>query len=336
MIHSFSIGTYNIQKPDDGDWITRRPLINKAIKDADLDVVCLQEFSEKKDDKKFFLGEFKRHGYELCTHTEKRARTSVGVIWKKARFELSKRFTKSYEVMDEGTLRKRCFSAVDLKDKTTNKIVRIASVHLFTESMEAGKPYLGVGQLESFKKQLEDEPGNISRIIVAGDFNADFGRRRGDEVLDLIAKPQKNSNYIYRTLSRDNANKKISTKGRNKIDWIFAGIKKDTTKVPDSPKMAYHPVVNIPAASDHALHAVDISYQDKPEVKKEVIPLAPLKRKKLDTVKKGFNSTVPKITIKTSQQNVESPKNIQKRSCFAAFLKMISDFFAALLSRIRC
>src|SRR5262249_55088953 len=124
----FSIGSYNIQKPDQ-TWQIRAPQVIDNIVQANLDVVTLQEVGDSAQDQEFMKTRLDAQGYSISRHTEKPGVTALGVIWKKERFDLVKSFTGTYT---NGADRKRCFSAVDLKDKITNKIVRVASVHLYT------------------------------------------------------------------------------------------------------------------------------------------------------------------------------------------------------------
>lgn len=258
----FSIGTYNIQKPDE-TWPIRAPQVIDNIVHADLDVVALQEVSDLSSHQELLKQKLVSHGYSVSRHTEKPGVTAVGVAWKTDRFEVIKSFTGTYT---NGADRKRCFSAVDLKDKLTNKVIRVASVHLYTAPRD-GTEHLGIPQLRTFRELLERESGDISRLIIAGDFNADFDRREDASVLNHLAQKRDGSDYAYHTVEKDASRNKILTKGRNKLDWIFAGVKSEAAKL--APKVTPHLFTHAyPNASDHFMHALDVHYEDVPFVQR--------------------------------------------------------------------
>lgn len=258
----FSIGTYNIQKPDEA-WQNREPKIIENIVQADLDVVTLQEVCDLPSHQEFLKEKLAAHGYAVSRHTEKPGQTALGVAWKTERFELLKSFTGTYT---NGADRKRCFSAVDLKDKIANKVIRVASIHLYTAPRD-GTEHLGIAQLRTFRELLEREPGAISRLIIAGDFNADFERGEDAAVLNLLAQKRDGSDYAYHTIERDASGKKILTKGRNKLDWVFVGVKSEAAAL--APKVSPH-VFKLahPNASDHFMHAVNVHDEDVPFVQR--------------------------------------------------------------------
>ncbi len=260
----FSVGTYNIQKPD-ASWQTRKEQLFENIRAADLDVVSLQEVSDKPADREEMKQRFQALGYEISTQTEKAGITALGVIWKREKFTLVRAFAGAYT---NGADRKRCFAAVDLEDRATKKIIRVAAVHLYTAPRD-GTPHLGIPQLQTFRRLLENESAHISRLIIAGDFNADPDREGDSDVLRVLSQAQEGSAYAFQTVEKNSQGEKIATKGRNKIDWIFAGTAGATSGL--APKVTPHPItIRYPHASDHLLHAVDVHQEDIPTLVKQL------------------------------------------------------------------
>lgn len=249
-----SVGTYNIQKPDN-TWNIRAPQIIENIKHANVDIFTFQEVTNHD----WLEPQLKSLGYSTSSTTEK----SI-VAWKTNKFEVQERFSGRYT---DGAARTRSFSAADLKDKTTDKVIRVASIHLYTAPRD-GTAHLGIPQLRTFREQLESRTRDVSRIIIAGDYNADFDRGNDAEVLNILNKPKAGSGYAYHTVEKNSSGEKILTKGKSKIDHIFAGVKSPDAK--SAPKLTHLPIsIPHPNASDHLPHAINVHYEDVAKVERE-------------------------------------------------------------------
>lgn len=260
-----TIGTYNLMKPNQTStkhnkaWSQRKDDLLKNIAAAKTDVLCIQELSAR--DESWMKTSASGLGYDFSYASCKEG-SGVGILFKKDKFNLSDKKTGTFQGKDDqGGVRSRAFIQLDLEDKSTKKISRVASMHLYGGTSR-GNP-LGRQQIENFRKQIEENDSNISQIILAGDFNSD-AKDEIDQHLDgpctFLLKPNSSSSYSYNTVPADGKTPLIQTTNRSRrhLDWVFAGIK-NTDSNKKLADMEWIPLTNqIQNASDHTLHAVQI------------------------------------------------------------------------------
>lgn len=262
---SIIVGTYNLMKPNqtankhNKAWNERKEDLLKNIAVSTTDVLCVQELSGQNEN--WMKTSAHKLGYDFFYASCKEG-SGVGVLYKKNKFNLINKKTGTYEGEDDqGGVRTRAFVQLDLEDKTTKKISRVASMHLYGGTSR-GNP-LARQQIENFRQQIEENDKDISQIILAGDFNSD-AKDEIDQHLNgpctYLLKPHSNSSYTYNTVPAGGASPLIRTTNRSNrhLDWVFTGIKntKSDKKIAD---MEWVPLNNqIKNASDHLLHAVKI------------------------------------------------------------------------------
>lgn len=267
------IGTYNVLKPGPATrhnpaWETRKHDVVKNIAAANLDVVCIQELAVSEapwlKEKAQSLG-YSFH-YEENPNEGKTQNLAVGILYKAAKYDLVGKDKHLYE--------RRCTLQLDLKDKVSQLVSRVASVHIYGGASHGNT--LGTKQIESFRPQIESGDGTVHRIIIAGDFNSDMdeealpGRDEGTKVCSKLLTKQVSSAYQYATALRDSEGRKIPTttkpSGRH-LDWVFVGTK-DPEAFIRNHNIQVAPVGNqVLSASDHKLHAIvikDGSSQNNP------------------------------------------------------------------------
>jgi endonuclease/exonuclease/phosphatase family metal-dependent hydrolase len=208
-VHDLTVGSYNILFPqtcyphthkfatDIGYHINkttgdieensayRIDIISKNILNADLDVNCLQEVSEKSFDKleedlgdKYICAWAPHKGNMAGTgstpYVYKSNDHGVAILFKKDRFDLLHAEGSRF-VLD--TIRKRHL-AVDLKDKHSGLITRFISCHLADprEWQKQDKAQHVNAVLKTAKAKLNNQNYKLDSVVVAGDMNQDqFG-----------------------------------------------------------------------------------------------------------------------------------------------------------------
>lgn len=329
---NINIGTLNILDPDfaithkqneglengRSNWGSRKDKIVKLLKDASLDVVCLQEVSAQSfHDLKIDL---EKLGYS-CVHTPHSGRKDgLAILYKQKKFQQVHYVSFAKAGLDS------CF--VDLKDQATNKIIRVANCHL----LGGGKPE-GTAQIENLVNQVEKSPQyNIDARIIVGDFNED--QTKLNLVQTKFSALQK-ANYIFDgDLSPTEAGK------NRKIDWLWI-------KVPNAqiaPIQIPQPIV-----SDHKLCASRVTFMPAPS---SPLPAATpqVSAPQFSVPYSGFNHHQPpgsfrgmvmdnfevtgwddtlRISFKQTLDNILSSADIQKRNNPSVdFLNQVRQTFA--------
>lgn len=253
----FSIGTYNIMKPNlqknkyNAAWNERKNQVLGNIRNGNLDVLCIQEVA--KPELEWLSKEVFKFGYSL-QHASCKDGSGVAVLYKQDKFNLISH-SKGIFSGDNGN-RTRAYVQLDLQDKSTQNISRVASMHLYGGTKTGNS--LAREQIESFKKQIEQNSQDVSQIILAGDFNSDHN----DELAQNLNGPCR---FLLETkeefpFSYHTTEEKIRTTNRSNrhLDWIFVGIKKDH-KVLMKPDLEIVQLTHqIQHASDHTMHAIQL------------------------------------------------------------------------------
>lgn len=199
----FTIGTLNILHPHfakkhntkeglgqngKSNWHTRKDKVAALISQSNLDVICLQEISQQSNQD---LQEKVTKEYEIA-HVSRSRGDGLAIYFKKARFE-----KMNFVALADGL----CF--IDLKDRTTGKVVRVANCHLH-----------GGNQQHRGKKQIETLLAQVNEPIsvITGDFNADESK--------LTQADSKFSALLKAGFQHDGNLDKTCTTGRH-IDWIW-------------------------------------------------------------------------------------------------------------------
>lgn len=262
---SFTVGTYNVAKPGQRgleSWSIRRDLISNLLAQHHLDIVCLQELSGLPADQSHWIEATNKLGYKSL-YESKKSSSGLGLLFKQEKFNLIGERRGEFSAIEDGRTCTRSFVMVDLKDKTSEKVIRVVSLHLYGGSRHGNT--LGEKQLRSFREQIESNDANVSEIILAGDFNSDLDEElAGSHSICRYLLEPSSSLYRYRTVTHDSNNNKIATSSRHKrhLDWIFVG--KKVANIGNSSlvsKLNYLPIVSESRASDHSLHAIQVCDQ---------------------------------------------------------------------------
>ncbi len=233
----FTIGTLNILHPafaekhhtqeglgqnGKSNWHTRKDKIATLITRSNLDVICLQEISQQSN---LDLQEKLKNEYEIA-HIPRSRGDGLAIYFKKVRFE-----KMNFVALSDGL----CF--IDLKDRTTGKVVRVANCHL----QGGNQQHKGKKQIETLLAQV-----NAPISVIAGDFNADESQlHQADSKFSALLKEgfQHDGN-----LDETEVPKPTCTKGRH-IDWIWCRF--------ETPGLApqHHVIAQNEVVSDHLLSA---------------------------------------------------------------------------------
>ncbi|MBN9378432.1 MAG: hypothetical protein BGO14_08040 [Chlamydiales bacterium 38-26] len=215
MTCEVTIGTFNILDPvfaerhkqpqglnsqGRSNWDSRGPRLITCIKNSNLDVICLQEVSEVS--KKYFE-KFTQDTYVILWSKHQSRHDGVAILYKKDKFKhiAFKKFPS------EGL----CASYVDLQEKASKSVIRVASCHLLGGPAK-GPVHSGKIQVDKYVSEVEKQESSQSYTleakIFAGDFNEanlqseKFQALKGYYATDgssMITEPDKN----------------------RKIDWIW-------------------------------------------------------------------------------------------------------------------
>lgn len=261
-----TIGTYNIAKPGQAgleDWSVRKNYVLNNLKQAQLDVVCLQEVSGKQEDQAFLIEETKKLGYAYLFEAKKAA-TGLGIMYKREKFDLVSEKRGEFSSIEEGRLCTRSFLLTDLKDKTTGKVKRVACMHLYGGARHGNT--LGERQLKAFREQIEAL--GDAEIVLAGDMNSDLDEElAGSHSICRSLLEPSSSLFRYRSVTEDAAKNKIVTNRsshKRHIDWVFVGKKVAGTAQSLVSKIKHYPINQDTRASDHFLHAIEIQEEQEP------------------------------------------------------------------------
>lgn len=260
-----SIGTYNILFPQVLDPKTNKPgkyatkigysvrngevyensafrigVIAKNILKSKLDVLCLQEVTEKTaQELTHALAKDYQVVYEQHNKNNKRPNShGVAVLYKKHKFtNLNKSHgtcTYPTNFNNKPGTQTRSHLIMDLQDKTTQKVFRVASIHTtdpreLRQDQKTLHTYKVLKDVESLKA-----PYKVDRIIIAGDMNqdqfGDIGKAKPANPSARHAsafKPFFKKNYFVDAnlegtefSKNDFDNSPVFCK-RRRIDWIF-------------------------------------------------------------------------------------------------------------------
>jgi endonuclease/exonuclease/phosphatase family metal-dependent hydrolase len=240
--NSFTVGTYNILLPqtlpksvystpvgyntdERGDLYEnskfRTNIIINNLNNANLDIICLQEVtadmgnaiatSPKLQAKYSFT-------WEMHPQLQPPYQHGVAIGFRKDRFE------RSSNVEDIISLNKRVHLIMNLKDKTTQKIVRIASCHLL--DMRDRLNYNGEHTQHVVNTTISGSPADYT--IIAGDMNADASGLNDELGISLAFKPLIDKEFkadenreSSEFTKAEYGNGPIISKDR-RIDWIWA------------------------------------------------------------------------------------------------------------------
>lgn len=156
----------------------RKKIIVKNIKDANLDVVCIQELTEVVfNELKQTLGA--TYQMSWVPHAMDHG---VGILYKKAQFDLLATNTAhiccQISVPNKDTneikqiQKKRAVMGMDLRNKTTQKVIRVVSCHA-VDPRDFDDKTAFTAKLVSFAGQKPTNGYALDGTIVAGDFNQD-------------------------------------------------------------------------------------------------------------------------------------------------------------------
>lgn len=223
----------------------RLEIIKKNIKNANLDVTCLQEVTEKVSN---ILKEFFADDYHLIWARHPHSFHGVAVLYKKHKF--TKLDSHSIDIAipshDKSSgkntfIKERTHLIVDLQDGTSKKIFRVVSCHLLDPRDQIDKSIhvkKVVGSVENVSEKY-----HIDRIIIAGDMNQDqLGSRRNNRSQGINAESSAESNLLnipaFEPLRRQeyhiDGNMEPSSffkikygngpvlRGQRRIDWIWS------------------------------------------------------------------------------------------------------------------
>lgn len=152
----------------------RTPILSKNLKNADLDIVCFQEITDQMgNDLKKNLTDYE---FKWIKHNNFHG---VGICYKKERFTSLFEKVLKVDIPIENSsnpgqyqLNSRVHLLLDLQDKTTHKVFRVMSNHMFDPRSMKNKDE----QTEKVIQFAESNCKTIDRIIIAGDMNQDqFG-----------------------------------------------------------------------------------------------------------------------------------------------------------------
>lgn len=291
-VKQLTIGTYNILKPESdyfikkfsktyhpsiyigvdvtgkSNWDTRKNIIMQNIFSSNLDLICVQEVVRK------FVPEFshslknKGYAFQWIAHSDHPSPWThgVGIAYKVSKFEEVianfGTFVHDFFKTKKGSLKPRRHQIVELKDKHSKEITRIASVHLH----DCRDVYPSSKRPLQIKQVIDDlEKRFAHRYIIAGDFNQDQygdmikGKKNFKSRPSNIEKVLRShfyatdENYGSTTFRRDKNNLEKIVENKRKIDWIFVKSQSDKLQSINVSSFDFNP-----QASDHKLVATSV------------------------------------------------------------------------------
>ncbi|MBA2367592.1 MAG: endonuclease/exonuclease/phosphatase family protein [Candidatus Protochlamydia sp.] len=249
-MHVFNIGTFNVLDPDfaekhkqqeglnsvgKSNWLARKDLVIQEINNANLDIICLQEVSQKTF---IDLKILEKSGYS-CKHVQHSSRSDgLAIYFKKNKFK-EKKFVviSSKEGMNS--------FYIDLESTHTKKMLRIANTHLLGgKKQEEGKSQID----ELVKEMASPSQCRFNAKIIMGDFNSDEKQ--------LVVQRSK---FDTLKANKYNFDQDLSPteigKGRH-IDWIWVQSSKAELESIQNNNLGS-------VASDHRILATKIKFKIK-------------------------------------------------------------------------
>lgn len=273
--YSTSIGyTLNIKGDIQENSADRQPIIIKNICQANCDITCLQEVT-----KEFFYDlneELSSIGYagEYRSHNKSLENThGVAIFYKQHRFERISSGTSGFFSIEkvnaagqvifsnnQPVMKPRAHLVLDLIDQRTQKIIRVASCHLFAPKELKGEKSKHVCAVLDSVHAIAKHQYEPDVYVIAGDFNQDQWGDNGRHY--FIGEPSLGAASAFKPLfddnfkvdndltsslyCRENENDYSSTivQKDRKIDHIFVKWKDNRSKLPPE-------VVPFPGKFDH-------------------------------------------------------------------------------------
>lgn len=215
MTCEVTIGTFNILDPvfaerhkqsqglnhlGRSNWDTRAPRLITCIQNSNLDVICLQEVSNVS---KEYFEKFTQGTYVLLWSKHQSRHDGVAILYKKDKFK----HIAFKQIPSEGL----CASYVDLKEKASQSVIRVASCHLLGGPAK-GPVHSGKIQVDKYVSVVEKQESSLAYTleakIIAGDFNE--------------ANPQSEKFQALQGYYTTDGSSMITEPDKNrKIDWIW-------------------------------------------------------------------------------------------------------------------
>jgi endonuclease/exonuclease/phosphatase family metal-dependent hydrolase len=292
----FSVASYNICNPQYANyfptqkeknhfgpqnWDKRYGDLVKNILTLNADIITLQECGDIKARLIATLPE-----YEVCyqPHVGRKG-DGVAILYKKTRFA---RISEKRMDVTESNINKTHLR-VDLKDNLTNRVVRIATSHLFGDP---SRSTIARDHLATYKSFVCENSENTNEILVAGDFNFPI------ESLDFLTK-RNHANYPLKYLSDGNREASEPSKNR-RIDFIF---KNSNTENPLLSRKVFG-LRLLTDASDHLPVMTEFVEADK--IKEEFCKL--VKDPKMQARLNQVIAFLPRRDEKVNQDDIEALK----------------------------
>ncbi len=239
---------------------TRIQIIAQNILKSNLDVICLQELTPAMRDKllsdqslrdKYQFSQVKLHTTPVKKPIHPTAH-GVAILYKKAKFEEMNLAVLRLDVPNQDAkdpkkvfTKARAHLLLDLKDKTTQKVLRVVSCHMCDPRSLAGDKAEPTRQVIKFAQTTAPKSHySVNRIIIAGDMNQDqYGDF--DPSIDPKDKTEKPATAFQPFIengysadeNRDSTEYTQKEPGKGdliptgrRIDWIFTNFK--TTYLP--------------------------------------------------------------------------------------------------------
>lgn len=182
MTCNVTVGTFNILDPvfaqrhhqrqgldnqGQSNWSTRGPRLITCIKNSNLDVICLQEVSEVTQN---YFKQGTQDTYDLIWLKHGSRHDGVAILYKKGKFE-----RKDFRGIPTGSGLHAAY--VDLQDKTSQAVFRVASCHLLG-GPQKGAVHPGKTQIDEYVSHVEKQDHyqvyKIDAKVIVGDFNEAF------------------------------------------------------------------------------------------------------------------------------------------------------------------
>lgn len=211
----FKAMSYNVLGADkDGvPWSTRKQYVFNVIKEKSPDIVGLQEMNEDVQFKDFAAG---LPDYDMWDGGDKNERP---VIWKRALYDKTDGGIYKYQRYSDSE--KQPGTWVKLKNKTTGSELFVFSYHGIANDENADKKVEGA---EDLMEEVNDIAGSSAPVVIAGDFNSDYGKFAHPIILaagfvDTFQVAETKVNADYETHHDDPPAPR--EKGTKHIDHIF-------------------------------------------------------------------------------------------------------------------
>lgn len=272
------------------NWADRLPIARRAIEEMHPDILCLQEIDQKMAaDILTHLQTVGLH-YAMTCFAQHRARgkcDGVTVLYNQDRFQKITEKTLQAKSNNLGT------AQVDLLDRTTQQVIRVASIHLQFQNF-------GEDQLKEVVESFQENPQPLQ--ILAGDFNR--------EMLQLSSTMREFANDDN-VLEETSMNKNGRT---SKIDHIFVQQTRPESCCIKSWDSYIHQESKL-RASDHSALIMDLTYSYTPAAS--------------DRVDSASSSSIPLGKSPTSSPKPATL--VSCWTTFFSFLQRIASVFLSLI-----